>query len=71
MANENAAKVTVGTRVVWTGMDGPIYGTVTRIPGEHEGHYGLAFIHCDDGEDADASLSLEGYLLPGSMWKLA
>lgn len=68
---KNEEKVKAGDRLVWTGVDGPAYGTVTKVPGEHEGHYGLALIRCDDGEEADVSLSLEGYLLAGSMWKRA
>ena len=62
-------KVKVGDRVKWTG-DSPSLGTVVKIPGETEGHYGLVIIQCDDGEVVDATLSLEGYLLDGSMWKL-
>ncbi len=64
-------KIKVGDRVVWTGLGGPSFGTVVKIPGENEGHYGLAIIQCDDGEVADANISLEGYLLPGSMWKVS
>ncbi len=68
MTTTQADKLKVGDRVVWTGQDGPIHGTVANIPTENEGHYGLAIIREDSGEMSDASLT-EGTLLPGSMWK--
>ena len=64
-------RLQVGERVVWTGPGGPIYGTVCKIPAEHEGHYGLAIIQEDSGEISDASLTVDGELLTGSMWKAA